>query len=177
MSKAVSPRATVLQDLAVEVRTKTLQVLQWARPHECLWAPPGTANHILWHAGHSLWVEDALCIKLVAGKSELPAGWGEMFQMGSRPAGQTKPWPGRDELYRQLKAQLARLLELTGGLTHEQLDALPPHAHPGDERTLGQSILHGLHDEANHQGEMYLLVKIQRLNPARASGSNTAGAS
>ena len=46
------------------------------------------------------------------------------------------------------------------------LDALPPHAHAGDSRTLGQCVLHGWHDEANHQGEMYLLFKMQKLNPA-----------
>ena len=40
----------------------------------------------------------------------------------------------------------------------------PLSLRPGDTRTLGQSILHASHDEANHQGEMYLLMKMQWLN-------------
>jgi hypothetical protein len=163
----VHPRARCLQDLASDVRQRTIQLLQAAHRSELTWAPPGTSNHILWHAGHALWVEDALCIQLVTGKSELPAGWAEMFQMGSHPALWKKPWPTRDELLSALQAQLPRLVQVIAPLDDEQFDALPPRAHRGDTRTLGESILHGLHDEANHQGEMYLLLKMQRRMAAQ----------
>src|SRR5262245_41290926 len=133
-SGAISPRAAALQSLAVEVRSKTLQLLSWATTPELTWSPPGTSNHILWHAGHALWVMDALCVQIITGRSELPGGWAEMFQMGSRPAAQKQPWPGRDDLHRQLKAQLARLFELIRPLTHEALDNKPRFAHPGDNR-------------------------------------------
>ena len=33
---------------------------------------------------------------------------------------------------------------------------------PGSD-TLAGRIIHGLHDEARHQGEMYLLLKLCRL--------------
>src|SRR5215510_1242969 len=101
----VSPRARCLQDLATDVRDRTIQLLQAASPSESTWAPPGTSNHVLWHAGHALWVEDALCIKLVTGSSELPLGWDEMFRMGSRPALWKKPWPAKEGLLGQLRAQ------------------------------------------------------------------------
>jgi hypothetical protein len=89
-----------------------------------------------------------------------------MFQMSSRPALQKKPWPSRDDLRRQLEVQLSRLLSVLGSVSDSDLDALPRFAHAGDPRTLMQCVMHGLHDEANHQGEMYLLLKAQRLNQA-----------
>jgi hypothetical protein len=151
-----------LQALATDVRSRTIQLLQAATPGELTWVPRGTSNHVLWHAGHALWLEDVLCIQLVTGSSELPPGWAEMFGMGSRPASWKRPWPAKDELLRQLQAQLPRLLECIGSLSDVQLGAWPPFPHSGDDRTLGESIRHGLHDEANHQGEMYLLLKMQR---------------
>jgi len=160
----VAPRASCLQSLAVEVRTKTVQLLAATRPEELTRTPAGTSNHILWHAGHALWLQEVLCLQLITGKSELPAGWEGMFKMGSQPRLQKDPWPSKDELLRQLEGQLPRLVDVIGSVSDAALDALPRFAHRGDSRTLGQCILHGLHDEANHQGEMYLLLKLQRLN-------------
>src|SRR5262249_9412368 len=85
-AKTVSARARCLQDLATDVRNRTIQLLQAARPAELTWTPRGTSNHILWHAGHALWLQDVLCTRLITGSSELPPGWDEMFRMGSRPA-------------------------------------------------------------------------------------------
>jgi hypothetical protein len=84
--------------------------------------------------------------------------------MGSRPA-QATAWPARDDLLTRLNDQLTRLHAVLNALPDAALDRLPPHAHPGDRRTLGQCILHASHDEAKHQGEMYLLLKMQRLAP------------
>ena len=86
--------------------------------------------------------------------------------MGSQPAARQSGWPYREELRQRLSDQLPRLLKLIGSINDADLDVPPRHAHPGDTRTLGQSVLHGWHDEANHQGEMYLLFKMQKLNPA-----------
>ena len=83
--------------------------------------------------------------------------------MGSQPALWQKPWPSKKQLSDLLREQLPRVLQLIGSVDDNQLDSAAPFAHPGDSRTLGHSILHGLHDEANHQGEMYLLLKMQRL--------------
>ena len=77
--------ASTLAALASDVRHDTIRFLQAARTRELTWAPPGTSNHILWHAGHAFWVQDALCVRLIAGQSELPGGWERLFGMGSRP--------------------------------------------------------------------------------------------
>ena len=160
---ATAPSATACLDvLAVDVRIRTLQLLEASSPAGLTWAPTGTTNHILWHAGHALWVQDALCVQIITGKSELPSGWEEMFGMGSEPGEHTGPWPDRKEVARHLREQLPRLTQLMTALDEADLAALPPFAHRGDKRTLGQCVLHGLHDEANHQGEMYLLLKMQR---------------
>jgi hypothetical protein len=156
-------RTSVLAELAREVRRDTLRILQAAGGAELTWAPAGTSNHVLWHAGHALWLQDALGVRLVTGQSELPDGWEAMFGMGSRPRRQRGPWPGKAELVDRLLAQLTRVEELLAGVADAALDRLPPHAHPGDTRTLGHCVLHGWHDEAKHQGEMYLLLKMQRL--------------
>jgi hypothetical protein len=151
--------AGILQELAVEVRSKTLQLLDYAPAEKLTWAPPGTSNSILWHAGHAVWLQDVLCLAIATGKSELPDGWAAVFGMGSRPHRQ-KEWPAREEVRRQLKLQLPRLVDVIGRLTAEELAALPRFGHSGDDRTLQECIVHGLHDEANHQGEMYLLLKM-----------------
>jgi hypothetical protein len=151
--------AGILQELAVEVRSKTVQVLDHAPAEALTWAPPRTSNSILWHAGHAVWLQDVLCIAIATGKSELPAGWASVFGMGSRPNRQEQ-WPAKDEVRRQLTAQLPRLVDVIGRLTAEEFAAPPRFGHPGDNRTLQECIIHGLHDEANHQGEMYLLLKM-----------------
>jgi hypothetical protein len=150
----------ILQELAVEVRSKTVQLLDYAPAEMVTWAPSGTSNHLLWHAGHAVWLQDVLCIAVATGKSELPAGWAALFGMGSRPDRPKQPWPAKEEVRWQLKEQMPRLVAVIGRLTPEELAALPRFGHAGDDRTLQECIVHGLHDEANHQGEMYLLLKM-----------------
>lgn len=150
--------------LAGEVRSRTLSLLEAARPRELTWAPAGTSNHLLWHAGHALWLQEVLFLRLLSGRNGLPKGWEELFGMGSNPARTGQPsWPAPEALRRELAEQLQRLVGVMGPLTAAQWDARPPYAQPGDERTLRQCLVHGLHDEACHQGEMYLLLKMLRL--------------
>lgn len=137
-----------LAELGRQVRTDTRRLLAAARPEWLTWAPPGTSNHILWHAGHSVWLMDVLGIELLTGRSELPAGWAETFGMDCRPVAETRDWPDREQLGALLGRQLARFLEL--------LATSPPNA------AVTGRIIHGLHDEAKHQGEMYLLMKMCR---------------
>jgi hypothetical protein len=153
--------------LARDVRGKTVKLFDAAHASELTWAPGGTANHLLWHAGHALWLQDVLCLRLLSGHSTLPAGWEELFGMGSHPDRPRRAWPAREVVRRELVEQLPRLLAAIAPLTAARLDAQPPHAHPGDDRTLRACIVHALHDEANHQGEMYLLLKMLRLTPGR----------
>ncbi len=150
-------KSEVVQDLAREVRRDTLQILAATDNSWNTWAPTGTSNHILWHAGHAAWCLDLMCIAPLTGKSELPRGWAAMFGMNSQP-NRVSSWPTQHEVQRFLEAQLDRILEIVADVSDETL-AGPAPGLSGNRDLLGW-ILHGLHDEAKHSGEMYLLWKI-----------------
>jgi hypothetical protein len=71
--------------------------------------------------------------------------------MHCRPVKLTATWPTREELHRLLSVQLDRMVEAVAA-GESRLDD-----------TLAGRIIHGLHDEARHQGEMYLLLKLYRV--------------
>ncbi len=148
-----------LQELARQVRDSTLQALGRAEESWLLWSPPGTDNHILWHAGHALWVQDILCIRPLSGATELPDGWSEVFGSGSKPAQSATTWPSRQEVRQRLEAQLERILKLLDEHA-ERVHRLEPNSPNGWGLTRG--IIHGWHDEAKHNGEMNLLAKLCR---------------
>lgn len=162
MSIDLNTDAGLLQCLASEVRGKTLKLLDDVNEGELMWSPSGLSNHILWHAGHVLWVQDYLCIEAVTGKGELPGGWAETFGKFCRPVRETKQWPAVAEIRDRLDAQLPRLLEVIGGLTAAELEGPPRCDALGTDRPLWYFVTHASHDEANHQGQMYLLMKTQR---------------
>jgi len=152
-------QAIVLHMLADQVRTKTIRLLEMTAEHELCWAPPGTSNHILWHAGHALWLGDVLCLERITGRSSLPAAWAETFGQHCRPLAQTRTWPAKALVLSLLRAQHKRILEELSRITDEQLEQVISRT---SGATLGSFIVHGFHDEANHQGEMWLLLKMQR---------------
>jgi hypothetical protein len=140
-----------LEELARQVRRHTIELLN-ATPVDWLhWAPEGTSNHIIWHAGHAVWLQDVLGVQLLSGRSELPDGWAETFGSNCRPVRETEQWPSRDEIRALLQRQLERLLRLL----HEASERLAADR-------VAERVIHGLHDEARHQGEMYLLLKLRR---------------
>ena len=149
-----------LKELARQVRGGTLQVLDAAQADWLTWVPPGTSNHILWHAGHGLWLQDLMCVDFLSGRSELPKGWAETFGANSQPA-TIHEWPSRDEVRSLLQAQLGRMLDLLDETPVALLSETPTRFR--DNRTTLGWIVHGLHDEAKHNGEMYLLWKLHRL--------------
>jgi hypothetical protein len=143
--------------LANEVRGKTLRLLQGVSDDEGRWAPTGLSNNIVWHAGHSLWVVEQLGVAPATGKGlELPEGWRELFAAGSKPGPGTQ-WPALAQVVERLQEQLTRLAGAIRGLSDERLNQI---VDPARNRTLRYSILHGLHDEAGHQGEIWLLKKM-----------------
>ena len=149
--------------LATEVRGKTLRLLDRVAAASddseavARFAAPGLANSILWHAGHALAVVEQLSVMpATARPAALPPGWLEIFNWGSNPAAVTE-WPALAEVAAALREQLARLTTAIAALSPQQLDAI---VDPQRDRTLRYSILHGLHDEAGHQGEIWLLFKM-----------------
>lgn len=150
-----------LIELAKQVRGTTVDFLESVPDDWLLWAPPGTSNHITWHAGHAVWVQDCLCVEPLSGVSDLPLGWSERFGMNCRPVADTHDWPERSELLHHLHTQLSRIL----ALFDEHSDGLGKIGQNQDGQwDLTRGVIHGLHDEARHQGEMYLLMKLQRTS-------------
>jgi hypothetical protein len=144
--------------LAREVRGKTLRILEQITEEQARFAPAGLVNTILWHAGHSLIVVEHLSVSAATGKPPVyPEGWFDKFSWKSQPAS-VKGWPTLAEVKAKLIDQAERLTVAITSLSEDQLSRI---IDPAKNRTLRWSILHGLHDEAGHQGEMWLLKKLQ----------------
>jgi hypothetical protein len=151
-------QSAAIQELARQVRQGTIELLRGARPEWLTWTPRGTSNHLLWHAGHALWVQDVLGLELLTGRSELPQGWSETFGMDCRPVKDTTDWPAREQLLEMLATQLDQIFLALSGADDQRLGQVVTES----GATLASRILHGLHDEAKHQGEMCLLIKMCR---------------
>ncbi len=143
--------------LAREVRGKTLRLLDGIDDAQARFAAPGLNNSILWNAGHALIVVEHLSVAAATGKPPVyPPDWFDKFSWKSVPATVTA-WPGVEEVRAALRDQLQRLTAVIETLSESQLARITD---PAKNRTLRYSILHGLHDEAGHQGEIYLLKKL-----------------
>jgi len=142
-----------------EVRAKTLRILKSVPAEHARWAPAGLQNTILWHAGHAYVLVEGLTMKSLERTPQIPHGWYEMFSSESHPAlVPSDRWPSLSEVIHHLEAQHKRLGKLIGELSEEQLDR-PSASNP--KCPVRSAILHGLHDEACHCGEMHLLHKMQ----------------
>jgi hypothetical protein len=160
MPKDDARLACGLTELARQVRCATLPLLDPQIDVDMLWTLPGTSNHMLWHAGHALWVIDVLDIEPLIGQSELPTGWAATFGQDSRPA-TNSVWPDVAEVRQRLEKQLDRFCTIVA----EQEDVIVQQStkmSPHNGWPLLPGIIHGWHDEARHQGEMYLLLKLWR---------------
>ena len=143
--------------LAKEVRGKTLRLLEGVDERQARFAAPGLNNSILWHAGHALVVVEHLGIAAMEKKpASLPEGWFETFSWKSDPRTVTR-WPAVSDVVAKLQDQLRRLVAGIEGLPEQRLAEV---VDPAKNRTLRYMILHGLHDEAGHQGEMWLIKKL-----------------
>jgi hypothetical protein len=92
---------------------------------------------------------------------------GQTLSWQSRPALISDDhWPSLDEVATRLATQYRRLRQTIGEATEDRLSS-PAAVDPG--RTVRFSVVHGLHDEACHCGEILLLRKLQGLGrPSRA---------
>jgi hypothetical protein len=148
--------------LAKEVRGKTLRLLEGMDDAQARYAAPGLNNSILWNAGHALVVVEHLGIAAAAAATAIgkptayPSEWADKFGAKSLPATVTI-WPTIEEVRSALRDQLQRLAAIIESRTEADLSKT---IDPAKNRTLRYSILHGLHDEAGHQGEIYLLKKM-----------------
>jgi hypothetical protein len=142
-----------------EVRAKTLRILNSVSAEQARWAPTGLMNTILWHAGHAYFLVEGLTMKSLEGTPLIPDGWNKIFSPESHPnLVPADRWPPLPVVIHHLETQHKRLRKLIAELSEEQLDR-PSASNP--KRTVRSAILHGLHDEACHCGEMYLLGKMQ----------------
>ena len=143
--------------LASEIRGKTLRLLENMDDAQARFAAPGTNNSILWNAGHAVIVNEHLGVIPATGAApSYPAEWFEKFSWQSKPATVTS-WPTVEQVRVALREQLQRLTAAIEALPPDRLDQVVDQAR---NRTLRFTILHGLHDEAGHQGEIYLLKKL-----------------
>lgn len=151
---------SAIKEMVKQIRGFTIELLAVDNREMYVWAPVGTSNHMIWHAGHALWVQDVLCVEPLTGASELPDGWARQFGQDCQPVASQTDWPHQTQVQELLRSQQRRLIELVGDMQNDQLiiDSENP-------RDLVGGIIHGLHDEARHQGEMYLLFK--QFNAAR----------
>lgn len=133
---------TALQEMVRQIRSFTIELLTVENREMYLWAPAGTSNHMIWHAGHTLWVQDVLFVEPLTGASELPKGWPQRFGQDCDPVASQTDWPDQTHLQDVLSKQKQRLLELVDGMTDDQL--VVDTDNPKD---LIGGIIHGLHDE------------------------------
>jgi hypothetical protein len=149
-----------------EVRGKTVRLLETIAAENAAWAPPGLQNTILWHAGHSYFLLEWLTTKGLGQKARMPAGWYEMFSWDSLP-GQIAAdrWPPLSEVIAALRQQHERMRQTIGGLTSQELDRLSAR---NPAKAVRFDILHALHDEACHCGEIHLLRKLRAADGERA---------
>jgi len=143
--------------LAKEIRGKTLRLLEGVDDRQSHFAAPGLNNSILWHAGHALMLGEHLALGPATSKPPAyPPDWFEKFSWKSTPAAVTS-WPTIEQVRTALRDQLQRLISTIEALSEDQLQKVVDRER---NRTLRFSILHGLHDEADHQGELFLLKKM-----------------
>jgi DinB superfamily len=152
-----------------EVRGKTLRFLHGVTDEQARWCPPGLKNTILWHAGHSYFLAEWLTMGALGHERQVSKGWYKMFSWESRPDSvPADRWPRLDVVVSRLVDQHRRLRRAIREATEDRL-AAPTVDDP--DRTVRFSVVHGLHDEACHSGEILLLRKLQGLGrPSRGAG-------
>ena len=123
-------------------------------------APPALHNHILWHAGHCFVLVESLVMEAIGELPQIPEGWFDIFSWQSDPAHiASYRWPTLAQVIAELTDQRTRLRGMIDSLDEEQLSR---ELTGRGNHTARYAIVHGLHDEACHSGEIWLLRKMIR---------------
>lgn len=157
-----------------EVRDKTLRLLQAVADDEARWTPPELQNHILWHAGHSFVLVESLVVEALGDLPQIPEGWFDIFSWTSKPAQVASyRWPPLAQIIAALSEQHTRLSRAIERLGEAELSRPLPGR---GGHTARYSILHALHDEACHSGEIWLLRKLIRSSAQAKNHANHVAA-
>ncbi len=141
-----------------EVRGRTLTLLQGVGDGQARFHAPGLQNTILWHAGHCYVVVEWIVAHALTLQPQLPPGWYELFSWESRPSAvPPNRWPPIHAVVKHLQEQYQRWRRVFAAMEESTLDGPDPR-HP--RQTVRRAILHALHDEACHSGEIWLLRKL-----------------
>jgi DinB superfamily len=148
-----------------EVRGKTIRVLESVPAGDSRWAPPGLQNTILWHAGHCYFLLEWLTMRSLKRKPRIPNEWDTLFSWESHPElVDDDHWPALADVIEQLQDQHQRIRRIISKLTDDELSQ-PLSSDTG--RSVRYAIVHALHDEACHGGEIYLLKKMRAVSRGR----------
>ena len=132
------------------------------RQRGCSAVEAGVAAHLpsVWNAGHVL-VREGDPAGVAAAANRPPAWLYDLVTTNSAleadPA-KVGDGPTAAQVQAKLIAQLDEFIAAISTLTD---DRLSQPAGPDDDKTLRGLIAYGMHHEAGHQGEMYLLKKLQ----------------
>ena len=134
-----------------------LKALHGLEPEALVTRVAGTANPIIWIAGHLVQFRSRLALVLGAPQHEV--AWASLFVTGSRP-GDPSQYPPIDEIiaaWREISANIeSRFEEITG----DELAALPPvRVATPDGTVRGAVALFAFHD-AYHIGQMGLIRRV-----------------
>jgi len=149
-----------------EARKKTLRVVDGITRKHALWTPPGERNHILWNTGHIYCMVERVTTAALTGITEvpesLPENWWTMFGWNSQPDQiDREAWPNPSEIVEQLYEQHHRLRHYLASIPEHELASAPDGKQASSEsKTTRGLILHALHDESFHAGQIWLLRKL-----------------
>jgi uncharacterized damage-inducible protein DinB len=129
--------------------------------------PHGVVNHPAWSLGHLAVAADHLG-KVLGLRSDLPAGWEEVFKTGGTPSPDRGAFPGKDEILRVIEQQHARIAE---GVSDADPAALA-QPHPNEKSrtyfpTVGDyAVFLMTAHEMDHLGQIAAWRRAMGLGPA-----------
>ncbi|WP_243387180.1 DinB family protein [Bacillus kexueae] len=113
--------------------------------------PDGFPHHLLWQAGHVYVSLEQIVFHFSGEPVNIPEGYAELFQKGTRPSEWTKEPPSLEEIKNILQEQMYRVKETFENRLDEKI-AQPFEAGPLKLETIGELLLFSLFHESEHNG-------------------------